>query len=225
VPAGFYADDNVANQPGANVQLNAEGEVVETKLTMLPIRGRLISVSGVCKLPDGENATAAVVYPSAGRFETATNGSYIRDAQVDSSGVFTLYDVPAGRRLLLYAETPDAKFAGTATAETPDQAGPDFRPVVRLQPTVKLSTILKKQDGTVLASRKVMVEPVVGDDRLVFHRREAATDALGKIELSGIVMGLRYHVAEMPEANGPGGMFAIRCGKFYDAILELAPGK
>ena len=130
---------------------------------------------------------------------------------------------PPAARFALYAETGDGKFAGAAIAQTPKQADPVFHPVVTLRSTVKVARVLKRKDGTVLNAKKVTIEPVVGVDQIVFRRREATTDAAGRIEISGVVPGLAYHLAEVFGPPGGIGVGAVVPGQYYDETLELAP--
>ena len=74
-----------------------------------------------------------------------------------------------------------------------------------------------------LASRKLSIEPKVGDDLMIFHRREAVTDAQGRVELSGIVPGLVYHLSEVIDRGNRNGAMAFGPNAFYDETLVLAP--
>jgi hypothetical protein len=66
------------------------------------------------------------------------------------------------------------------------------------------------------------IKPKVGDELMIFHRREAATNRLGKVVFSGIVPGLVYHVAEFVEQGNQQAAFRIP-NNLYDKTLVLAP--
>jgi protocatechuate 3,4-dioxygenase beta subunit len=197
VPQGQYIDGELARHPGIGLSFDvmADDGTVASVLTLPPLRGRLIAVEGQCRMPDGRPASC-VVFPSAGTFETAQSRSEIRSAHTNAGGEFTLEDVPSRRRLSLYAETYDAKYAGGTVVDTPEQASKSFHPILTLVPTVQASRILKGKDGRALASRKLLIQPEVGDERIAARGREVMTDEHGRLEVSGIVPGLAYHLEE-----------------------------
>ena len=108
--------------------------------------------------------------------------------------------------------------------ETPDHADPAFRPVLTLRNTVKVVKLLKNKDGKGLSSRKLSIQPKVGDDLIVFHRREGSTDRLGKVEFTGIVPGLAYHISEIVDHGKPAARFKFQTIS-TTRTLVLAPAE
>jgi len=224
VPEGHYVEGSLRSYPETSSEGIARGPEVKVRLTMPSIPGRLIAVSGFCRLPGGKNATDAAVYASAGNFdyEGPHHGNLVRPAQADSKGRFLLKAVPSGRRLALYAESKDGQFAGATTIQTHAEDNPATEPVIVLQPTVKVSRILKSADGFTLASKTVEIEAVVGDRRVHLYRREEKSDSQGRIELSRIIPGLKYHLVEVIDLDPRGGVPPAP-GNKYDETIELAP--
>jgi hypothetical protein len=223
VPEGQYVDGSLRSYPETSVEGIADGSEAKVKLTMPPIRGRLIAVSGSCRLPGGKNAPNAVVYPSAGNFDyQGHHTNFVLRAKADSSGRFLLKAVPSGRRVALYAESEDGQFAGTTSVETRAEDNPASGPVITLQPTVKVSRILKNADGVPLASKSVEINAVVGDRTVDLYRRAEKSDAQGRIELSRIIPGLKYHLIEVIDLEPRRGV-PLATGKKYDENIVLAP--
>jgi hypothetical protein len=224
VPEGQYIEGELSTHPGIGFAFNVQedDETVAGVLTLPPLRGPLITVRGQCRMPDGAPA-ACTVFPSAGKFETAHSRSEIRYAHTNPTGEFMLDDVPSRRHLALYAETADGEFAGNTSVQTPGHSSKEFRPLLTLLPTTKVSRILRKKDGHVLASRKLVIEPKIGDEQILARRREARTDAHGRLEISEIVPGLTYRLSEERVALADRRAIAPIDG--YEETLVLAPAE
>jgi protocatechuate 3,4-dioxygenase beta subunit len=203
-PEGVYIKGDLGQDAGSSQQFEFDGGETDIALTLPPITGPLISVSGVCTRPDGTPAGGAGVSASAGRFIAAGRTSYIPMRRAESGGRFTLEDVPAGQPLLLYAESEGRKFAGTADVRTPEKADPTFRVRLRLEPTVAVEMAVKDTEGNPVSSRKFHITPRVGDEDFPFLRRTVESNADGKIRVDGIVRGLSYRIQEdVPPRDGP----------------------
>ena len=156
--------------PDAHKALDfADGEDAVT-LVMPPIAGTLITVSGVCTLPDGSPAGDATVNAGTGRFASSGSTNLIQNRRADGAGRFTLEGTP-GHTLRLYAETADRKFAGTATFAAPEKGDPASRTTVPLTPTVAVERVIEDDKGKPLDARKFHLSPKVGEKDFPFIRR------------------------------------------------------
>jgi protocatechuate 3,4-dioxygenase beta subunit len=220
-PPGLYLLGE-AQVPEARYQGNVTGRASKIILTMPPIGGPLVSISGECKLSHDGNSPAGSVDAATEPFQTSSGVIHTIVARVNSTGHFTLEDVPAGRRVALYAQTRDQRSAGGLEVTVPESPDSKFHPVVTLRPLVKATRSLMRKDGTGLDSLRVRAVPVVGDQEFFFHRREATTDAQGRVEFSGIVPGLAYHLKEAVDRGN-----RVRAmhdqNAVFDETLVLAP--
>ena len=223
-PDGVYIEGDLFRNADANKTFDFVGGEGEVTLVMPPIVGTLITVSGVCTLPDGSPARDATVNAGAGRFVSSGIMSMIRDRRADGAGRFTLDGVPSGRALRLYAETADRKFAGSTTFTAPEKADPAARITVLLKPTVAAERVIEDDEGKVLSSRKFHLSPKVGEQDFPFIRRSVESDAEGRVRFVGIVPGLSYRIQEdVPPRKGPIVMRAGGRPPWYDEVLVLAP--
>jgi beta-lactamase regulating signal transducer with metallopeptidase domain/thiol-disulfide isomerase/thioredoxin len=187
--------------------LNATGlDAVSVRLDAPPIEGRLVTLGGDVVGPDGRPLAGAVVQPAAaGRFITKNVYSYIVAAPSNDDGTFELVEVPAGRKLLLFAETRDRKAAGTAAVDVPAEPDESFRLHLKLQPTRRASVSIADSAGGVNAKRSDMplqISPIVEGEPIYFKaERTARTDAEGRLEIDGILPGLEYLLREMTPSN------------------------
>ena len=203
-PDGVYIDGDLGNNAEAHSNFDFAGGEDEVTLMMPRIAGTLVTVSGVCTLPDGSPARDATVHAGAGRFLASGTMSLVRDRRADGAGCFTLQGVPSGRTLRLYAETVDRKFAGTTMIAAPPKADPAFRITVPLTPTVGMEWVIEDDGGKPLRSRKFHLSSKVGEEEFPFIDRTVESDAQGRIKFYGIVPGLSYRVQEnMPPREGP----------------------
>ncbi len=223
-PDGVYIEGDLSNNPDVHKTIDFAGGEDEVTLVMPPIAGTLITVSGVCTLPDGSPAGDATVHAGAGRFVGGGSMGLTRNRRVDGAGRFTLEGVPSGQSLRLYAETADRKFAGTTTIAAPEKGDPAPRIAVPLRPTVALEIVIEDDGGKLLSSRKFHLSPKVGEEGFPFLRRIVESDAQGRVKFVGIVPGLSYRVEEDvppqkgPIIVGPGGRLP-----WFDEVLVLAP--
>lgn len=224
-PDGVYLDGNLHAERDARVDLDFQGGDLDLILRMPPIAGRLVAVSGVCKLPDGTPAADAQVSVEAGRFNTSGATSFVRSRRTDSAGRFSLEHVPSGHGLHLYAETADRRFAGIADAPAPGERGPAPMIPIRLTPTVVVERVIKGGDGTPLAARQFYVAPKVQSDEFVVVRRIVQSDAEGKIKFDGIVPGLSYRILEQPPQQDQPVVIVAGNRPWYEDTLVLAPSE
>ncbi len=223
-PDGVYIEGDLSNNPDVHKTIDFAGGEADVNLVMPPIAGTLITVFGVCTLPDGSPAGDATANAGAGRFVASGTMSLIRNRRADGAGRFTLEGVPSGRTLRIYAETADRKFAGTTTFAAPEKGDPASRITVPLTPTVRVERVIEDDGGKPLNSRKFHLSPKVGEEDFPFIRRTVESDAQGRVKFDGIVPGLSYRIREdVPPREGP---FYVRAGgrlSWYDEVLVLAP--
>jgi hypothetical protein len=223
-PEGLYTEGDLSRYPDAHKTFDFAGGEDEVALVMPRIAGPLITVSGVCSLPDGSPAPGATVNPAAGRFTSSGTMSLNQNRRADGAGRFTLEGVPSGHTLSVYAETADRKFAGASTFTGPQKRDPASRVIVALRPTVAVERVLEDAGGKPLNSRKFHVSPKLGEEDFPFIRRTVESDAQGRVKFDGIVPGVSYRIQEdVPPREGP---IAVRAGgrlPWYEEVLVLAP--
>jgi len=199
-PEGIYIDGPMRLQrediPESHLEFDAEGDEMAVILRTPRIAGRLISVKGVVLGPDGEPQNKAVVHAGAGVFQAARRG-YIPPVGVDVNGRFELRDVPAGRRLYIYAATNDGKLAGTAELDVSTKPGSTPLIRVKLQNTQVASVIVKDQTGFLLCNTRLQIRPMVKGQRMPRCDRNVSTDEQGLLKIDGILYGLEYYLQEI----------------------------
>jgi len=198
-PEGVYIDGGMSLRrediPESRLDFDADGAEMAVTMRTPRIAGRLTSVRGVVLGPDGEPQDKAVVHAAAGRFQAAGRG-YVPPVGVDKDGRFKLKDVPAGRRLYIYAATNDGKSAGTAELDV--TAEPENTPLIRakLQATQRASIVVKDQTGFLLSSTRLQIGPMVKGQRMPRCERTVSTDEKGLLGIDGILPGLEYYLQE-----------------------------
>jgi hypothetical protein len=161
-PDGFYIKGTLQNNSGSTKIVDFEGGDAEVTMTMPPITGPLIAVSGICLKPDGSPAAAASVHSmAAGDFITSGAMSYTQPHRADGRGRFTLDGIPAGQALLVYAETENRDFAGTAVLQIPREAEPGFRPKISLRRAVEVDVEMVDSQGKPFPARTFHISPRV----------------------------------------------------------------
>jgi hypothetical protein len=194
-PDGSYTKGSWREHASTSMQFEFAGGEYDLRLVMPAVAGPLLSVPGLCKRPDGTPAAGASISSEIGaEVGLSRSHPYTPTQQADAAGRFALHDVPAGQPLLLYGETADRKFAGTATIPVPDKPGPQFRVSLPLEPTVTVEMIVRDGQGKPLASKKIHLWPLVGEKEFLFRQRTVASDADGHVKLDGIVRGLSYKI-------------------------------
>jgi hypothetical protein len=144
----------------------------------------------------GVPVSNAVVYAGAGRFNTATAGSYIRPAGVDTNGRFELKEVPAGRDVHVYVESKDRMLALADILHIPADPN-ELEPLeLILLPTATAATTIQDKDGYPVANTDLSMCPLVQGERIWPAGRRGRTDGLGILEIDGIVPGLTYHLRD-----------------------------
>jgi hypothetical protein len=226
-PDGVYIDGDLGNNADANKTFDVgEAEEKEVTLAMPPIAGTLLTVTGVCTLPDGSHSGDATIHVGAVRFVTSGSTNFVRERRADDTGRFTLEGIPSGHTLSLYAETADRTFAGSTTIQAPAKADPAFRITLPLVATVGVEWQIEDDDKKPMKSRKFRLSPKVGEEKFPFNRRELESDEQGRIKFYGIIPGLSYRLEEItPAREGP---VRVRRGgrlPWYDKVLILAPEK
>jgi len=176
---------------------------VEVVLKAPPIAGRLTSVHGVVLGPDGHPRGNATVYADAGSFETATAGSYVRPTGTNDDGQFELHEVPAGRKLYLYAETKDHSIAGTAAFDIPAEPDESFGVELTLEATQSASVVIRNADEGPVVDMPLTVSPVVGGRRFWPAQRRRRTDSEGRLQMDGILPGTEYYLRDARSDRDP----------------------
>jgi beta-lactamase regulating signal transducer with metallopeptidase domain len=220
-PEGVYIPQQHGEVPGSHLRFVAEGDEMTVTLKAPPVAGLLIPVPGRVIGPDDAELASAVVYASAGEFKSATKGSYVPAVGVNQDGTFEFSEVPAGRTLHVYAETEDRRRAGTGVFEIPADPG-DIEPIlIRLTPTQKASTIIRHESGEPIKDLRLTIRPVVEDETIWFCEHPARTDANGRLEVGGILPGLKYHLRD---AIVDEGMFRTSSGESpFSGTFTLIP--
>ena len=224
-PEGFYINGTLRNDHGSTKTIDFDGLEAHLTITMPPIAGPVITISGICSKPDRSPAAGASVHPMAsGEFLSSTSMNYIRERGTDSKGRFTLNGVPSGQTLLLYSETDNRDFASIQSLKTPNNDDPEFEPRVTLRPTVEVDLEVVDSQGKPLASRAFRISPRADTRDFTSSRRDVKSDEKGHILIDGIVPGLAYHIEEeVPPLGGP---IAVGVGgklPWFDQVLVLAP--
>ena len=196
-PDGVYVLED-QDPPGARLNFNAKGARMTVTLRTPPIAGYLISVPGIVLGPDGlaQGEGKAVVYAGAGRFHTSTAGSYVRPVGVDSDGRFELKEVPAGRKLYIYAETGDRTLAAVSVFEIPAEPSESVHLEVKLETTQRASAIVVDESGEVIPDMSFSIRPMVDEEQIWPAERTGRTDERGVLEIDGILPGLEYYLYE-----------------------------
>ncbi|MHC5541966.1 carboxypeptidase regulatory-like domain-containing protein, partial [Singulisphaera rosea] len=223
-PEGTYLEGAVDDDPGANTAFDFQGGVKHVPLTIPPIAGRLIDLSGICAKPDGSPASGVTVHVATGRFASSSNSSWAHPPRTDDEGRFTLQDVPSGQTLGLYAESEDGQWAGAISFRTEARPDPKARLKIPMRRPLKAGTTLEKTRGAALASREFSVAPKVGEGEFTSLRRTVKSDEQGRIEVDRVIPGLTYHIREVPPIleRSVEGMVRRRKPEF-DQDLILAP--
>ena len=196
-PNGVYIVDGSIPE-GGRAQFEARGERIDLVLKAPRIAGRLIRVLGVVLGPERVPVVGAVVCAAAGRFETATAGSYVRPTGTDAEGRFELKEVPAGRDLHLFVETKDHVLAGTDVVPIPADA--NQLPVIELmlRPTRSCAVVILDKEGTPATETALTATPLVAGERMWMSSapRAVRTDRLGILQMDGVVPGLMYRLRD-----------------------------
>jgi hypothetical protein len=194
-PDGVYVSE-IQRDLTSTLRFDASGNEMTVTLTAPPIAGPLTTVWGIVLDPNGRGWPEAVVYSAAGRFHTATAGSYVRPAGVDDDGQFELKEVPAGRKLCVYAETDDRRLAGAGVFQIPPDPNESAYIEIRLVPTQKASVIIKDEAGNPVANVSLDVKPVVDGEEIWSVGHDEDTDERGLLEIRGIIPGLEYYLQD-----------------------------
>ncbi|UCG48248.1 MAG: hypothetical protein JSU94_00440, partial [Phycisphaerales bacterium] len=189
------------NGPGSNLNFEAAGAEMTVTLRAPAVAGVLVNVPGFALGPDGRAVSGAVLYASAGSFHTSNASSYIRPVGAENDGLFELKEVPAGRKLNIYAETKDRSLAGKAVFDVPAEPNESFFVEVKLQATRHASVVVKDKKGDIVPDTTVAISPVVGGDELWPAKRHRRTDENGALEIDGIVPGLEYYLEDVEFQN------------------------
>jgi hypothetical protein len=199
-PEGFYVDGGMRlpmeDIPESRLDFEAEGSEMSVTLRTPRIAGHMTSIKGVVLGLDREPQDEAVVHASTESFMTANRG-YIPPVGVDKNGRFELRDVPAGRRVYLYAATNDGTLAGTAELDVSAEIGKTQLIRVKLQPTRMASVVVKDQTGFLLSNTRLRIRPMVEGHRMPRCERNASTNEEGLLEIDGILPGLEYYLQEL----------------------------
>jgi hypothetical protein len=223
-PAGFYVSDEPLVSQADRVDFEAQGPAMNVVLKSPPLGGRLVNVSGtVCRL-DGQAVADVVVYAAAGRFRTATAGSYVRPSGADADGRFELKEVPAGRPLYLYAESRDRSWAMAGVRDIPADPSQATPIVLVLQPTATAVAVVQEEGGSLVRNTALSVRPVVQGEQLWPAARTARTDELGILRMEGIVPGLTYHLRDV-RFDEAGGRLPAGWDQWFERELVLLPLK
>jgi hypothetical protein len=200
-PDGVYVAETDGRE--GSVQFTASGREMEVVLKAPPIAGRLTSVHGVVLGPDSHPRGNAAVYADAGRFETATAGSYVRPTGTNDDGQFELKEVPAGRTLYLYAQTKDHTLAGTAAFDIPVEPDESFGVELTLEATQSASVVIRDASEVPVVDMPLTVSPMVGGRRFWPAERSRRTDSEGRLEIDGVLPGVEYHLRDARFDNNP----------------------
>jgi len=224
-PEGVYIDGPMTvtrkDLPESHLQFDAQGDEMTVTLKTPRIAGRLTSVQGIVFDPDGKSSSKAVVHASADQFLTAKRG-YVPPAGVNNDGRFELKEVPAGRKLCLYAVTNDGRLAGTAVFDIP--AEPDRSPFaeIKLQATKTVSITIKDNAGEPVRNAALRLRPMVEGQRIPLAERTARTDEQGLLEIDGILPGLQYYLQDTSMGR-QGRISRADVERQFEATLTLIP--
>ena len=195
-PKGVYVLDE--RKPyESSLGFEATGRKMSVTLKTPPIAGFLRSVSGIAFGPDGlaHSEGETVVYAGAGGIRTSIGSSTERPVWVDGDGRFELKEVPAGRKLHVYAATADHTLAATDVFEIPDDPDWSGYLAINLEPTQSASVVVSDYDGNAVPNTEFRTQPMVEGERISAADRKARTDENGLLELDGIVPGLEYYLS------------------------------
>jgi len=219
-PDGVYVGDRSAR--GGRVSFEASGREIEVVLKSPPIEGRLVDVSGVVSGPEGSPVANVVIYAAAGRFHSATAGSYVRPAGADLDGRFELKEVPAGRDLCLYAETKDHRLVVTDVVPIPADANGLSSLELILKPTESAVVVLEDQEGNLAPDLSIELQPMVGGEKIWPAARRVRTDSLGVLDTDGIAPGLSYFLRDA-RFDETGGRLPDDWEKWFKREMVLLP--
>jgi hypothetical protein len=189
-PRGVYSA--YPDRGARRVSFDARGEEIAVALRSPPIVGKLTRIRGRVVDQLGKECPDAMVYASAGRFLTWERADSILPMKTEADGRFQTEDIPAGRKLHVFAWAKDHTLAGTRVFDLPPEPKdvPDLE--IQLRPARTAVVTLANDERRPVADRYLQILPIVEGEVIRFFEGMARTDSEGRISTDGVVPGLEY---------------------------------
>ncbi|MBN2180506.1 MAG: redoxin domain-containing protein [Sedimentisphaerales bacterium] len=216
-PEGLYMLRG-ENPPESSIRFDAQGEEKTVTIKSPPVAGRLTTVKGKVRLPDGSPAAnIKISTTNSESYETLTwggaGGAY---TSTNSDGSFEMKEVPAGLKLFLYGNTKDNQYVLAEVIENVEDPTVLSAPLIMKQGQETDILLTDKRDEPV-ANLALKIRPMMwGNQIFRADSLNGKTDAQGQLKMKGILPGMEYFVIDSRGEDGPRDMY-------YNQTMALIP--